>query len=249
MQKRSPASIAALFAVGAVVAFALCLVAAVAVVLMSMRGSSGGVITPAEQAARPTPIPAIQPSATPVIPSAGLVMSDELLQGVGDSVVKINKIGGATLLIVSYAGEGFFSVETVDINNRVGRTLIITTDAYSGTVLIDSGRGEESARLKVTAKGTWTIKQAELSSAPVLPVPGSATYTGDGVFLLQNTLDTMAISYNSPGFFSVIAHQNERYDTLVVTSSYYKGTVLAPNGTKFIEIRANGPWTVVTTTR
>lgn len=258
MQKRSPAGIAALFAVGAVVAFAVCLVTAVAVVLMSIRGPRSETAAPDRVSARPQPtrpsptLSVAQPIAT-IAPVASLksarILSDLSVEGTGDAVVAIDKTSGPALLLVSHDGDHLFTVETVDINNRVTGALIITARSYNGTVLIDAEPGKTSARLKIKARGSWTIKMVELSSAPVLPVPGTLVFKGDGVFIVNNTLDTMSITYEGPGLLTVTAYQDNHRDSLVIESDYYKGTVLAPNGTKFIEIRADGPWTVVTTAR
>jgi hypothetical protein len=258
MQKRSPASIAALFAVGAVVALALCLVAAAAVLLVSMRGPRAQTAAPDNAGAelQPTRLARTATIAQPVATTAPVVairsariLSDLAMEGTGDAVVAIQKTSGPALLIVSHDGDGLFTVETVDVNNRVSGALIITAGNYNGTVLIDADAGDSSARLKIKARGTWTIKMVELSNAPVLPVPGTLTFNGDGVFLVNGPMDTLTLAYESPGLFTVTSYQDNHRDSLVIESSFYKGTVLAPNGTRFIEIRASGPWTVVTTTR
>ncbi len=199
----------------------------------------------------PTFTPTAEPTATPMpTPTPEPIV----LEGVGDSVVSIEKWAGPAIIYVrgNQAG-GHFAVTSLDSNNEVLDLLVNTVDFYEGMRPLDF-EGEQTNRLEVQGGGDWRIEIRPVSMGRALVIPGSAEGSGDEVLILLGlgkTPDTAIIQGNEAGtHFAVIGYDDRgRPDLLVNTVDAYAGTVAIGANTTVLAIQAVGGWSVEVTAK
>lgn len=161
--------------------------------------------------------------------------------GVGDDVMNITKHGtGAEVAIIQHTGGSNFAVHTLDSALANTDLLVNEVGPYSGTVVFDirSSRGQTAA-LKVTAGGAWTIKLVPLTS--VRKLDGSVPMTGRGDDVFYYTGPAKAAVFTHDGSSNIAVHSyGTRADLLVNEVGPYNGTVVWTPG--LYQITADGNW-------
>ena len=160
------------------------------------------------------------------------------IEGAGSDVIFLSGDSQDLATITGNAAERYFGVQGY---NGGRNTLVNTTDAYEGTVLLH----QDTLVLVVSAEGAWEIQILPLASARILEVPGVIGGSGDDIIILTGgTPDTATITGNAAErHFAVFGYNNGR-DLIVNTTDPYEGTVMLHPDTLLLEIKATGPWSV-----
>jgi hypothetical protein len=199
--------------------------------------------------ATPEPTETTEPTETPEPTITPIVVNSQVIEGRGDKIVTIEKPDVPVILSLTHAGRSNFIVQSVNADNEKTDTLVNEIGKYAGTVLLDVDDGSSTKRLVVKADGRWRIVLDGLLTAPHIAVPGEITHTGDGVYLVDGDVDTIEFKHSGKSNFVVVAYARSGKDLLVNEIGAYEGLVLAPKGTLLIEVKADGKWTAVTTSR
>jgi hypothetical protein len=108
--------------------------------------------------------------------------------------------------------------------------------SYSGTVLVDFG----TDILEVTADGDWSVSFV----TPRTMVGSAIAGSGDEVVTVNRSGPAM-ITHDGSSNFSVWSWQGQtRLDLEVNEIGAFSGTVTIDSGTEFLEINADGTWSV-----
>ena len=195
-----------------------------------------------------TPEPTATPTEVPPTPTATPAPEPKVYDGSGDSVVDIQKPDSSTPAAIAYitgnADSRFFAVIGFNATGTQTSLLVNTTDPYEGSVTLDFAQGDATTRLQVKSSGDWRIELRPIASARVVSAPGTATGSGDDVFIVSGTVDTARITGNSDSrFFAVLGYGKNR-NLLVNTTDPYDGTVVVAKDTQVIEVKAAGDWTI-----
>ena len=167
--------------------------------------------------------------------------------GSGDSVLDISSVGSNVLIAyIEYNGSGNFSVITRDSNLGYQGLMVNEIGNYSGTIPINFN-SETNAYLDISATGSWEVVVKPIASADNFD-SNSISGIGDSVieaYELQS-VDTLTINYTGSGNFIVTQYRcNGSYNSLLVNEiGSYSGTVVTDSGTCFIEINAEGNWSI-----
>lgn len=203
---------------------------------------------PTSPAAKPPASPSSAPAATtssssaPAAPSTPAPAKPVTYQGRGDKVLSIKKPEtGAVLLTATHKGSANFAVESLDTSLQEQDLLVNTIGRYSGTTLLDKS-GEETAKLKITASGTWKVVIKPLLSAPSFS--GSTKGNGDAVVIYTGPVGTAKLTHKGQENFAVWAYGESSSDLLVNEIGNYSGENVMPEGPVVLAITADGSWTV-----
>lgn len=174
----------------------------------------------------------------------------ETYSGVGDDVVEISKPdqGLPALLVVSgnQKSKHFAVLARDDSGNRI-EALVNTTEPYTGIVPIDLPPRTNTTLLEIKATGNWSIQLYSIGAAQRAEVPGTFEGEGDNVLWIEGDPSRAMIHGNSASkHFAVIAYDGsgKRLGAKVNTTDPYSGTVIIPNKTLLLQIKAIGSWSV-----
>jgi hypothetical protein len=167
-----------------------------------------------------------------------------VLTGTGDTVVDVNWTG-AGLLHITYTGESNFAIINYDSYGNRMDLLVNTIGSYEGTLPFDLMQDEDTTRFEIKASGSWEIQILPLDNVRVETIPVTFTGTGDDVVALKGgTPDLMIVDASSAsGNFVIWSYGNQR-DLLVNEIAPYNGTVIIPNDTFMLVIKAEGNWSI-----
>lgn len=188
----------------------------------------------------PTNIP--EPTSMPLPTQAPI-----LLSGSGDSVVNVKKSDDPMLIhIIGNSVGAHFAVWNLDASGDSIDLLVNTTDPYDGVRALDFLVGEHTVRLEITATGPWEIEILPLGSARVLEVPGTISGDGDDLIRLSGLAADLAIIEGNAGssHFAVFSYGSGGLNLLVNTTDPYSGTVILEDGVLYLEITAEGSWSI-----
>lgn len=187
---------------------------------------------------------------TSVLSSAGLnKICGVTATGVGDSVIKITKPGGATspaLVTATHNGQGHFAITALDSGLNWNDLLVNTIGPYSGTTILDwyMFQPERSTYLEIKANGRWTVTIKKLSAARALK--STTTGVGDDVLSWNGSARVATFSHTGKSNFAAVAYTGtgEYHRLLVNQIGNYSGKVPIPSGTRYIAVNADGNWTI-----
>ncbi len=165
--------------------------------------------------------------------------------GSGASVVKFkNTLSSPRRITLTHDGASNFIVSPITAGGRKGASLVNEIGAFSGTVVLPKG----TRYLAITADGTWTTRIAKLSSAPTVPAAG---YVGEGKAVVKlpkaakrGTRVTLTHDGESNFIVRPLKTSGKAGMSVVNEIGTYQGTRLLPSGTKYLEIDADGTWTM-----
>jgi hypothetical protein len=204
----------------------------------SSAGDSGASAPPASAVASAAPAA----SATPVSFKA------IALEGSGDKVIKFTTpADSAAIATFAYAGSGNFVVTSLAADGSENDLLVNTIGAYSGTVLFDAQSGEHSVALKIEATGAWTGKIQPTSAAPVWNGKTKLTGKGDEAIRVSpaaSGLTVLTVAGTGQGNLVVIGYSPDGQDLMVNEIGKYSGQVQLADGSFFLTIESDGPWTI-----
>lgn len=204
--------------------------------------------TPTEVPPTATPKPTATPTEVPPTPTATPVPQPLVYTGSGANVIDIQKPGdpdGAAIVYVRGNAAGrYFGIESYDASGDQLDLLVNTTDPYEGIVLLDIRRDDQTTRLQITAEGDWYIEVRPLSSARRVTLPGTATGTGDDVFIMDGDPDVAHILGNADGRYFGVHAYGDRSDLLVNTTDPFDGRVIVRRDSVLMTVTAIGTWTI-----
>lgn len=171
------------------------------------------------------------------------------LEGSGSAVPRFTIPESAPgLAQIAASGSGNFVVWSVSADGAQNDLLVNVIGTYSGTILFDESDGIHSTAFQVEADGPWTIDVQPISAAFDWDGSQPLVGRGDDVATLEprsSGLKTVAITHNGSSNFVVYAYSSSAGASLLVNEiSTYSGEVVLPDGTFFLEINADGNWSV-----
>lgn len=174
-------------------------------------------------------------------PTTTTTTPPETFNGGGDDVVRLTTTG-ARIVTANYAGSGNFVVKALDASNQENDLLVNTIGAYQGTTPLDFGDSQTVA-LQVNASGPWSIVVRDAIAAPSFT--GSTSGHGDAVLISQGPSGVATISHDGHDNFVVkTVTRSGGEDLLVNEIGAYSGRQPWPDGPAFVEITADGNWTI-----
>jgi tellurite resistance protein TerA len=143
--------------------------------------------------------------------------------------------------IVQYqqSGQSNFIVEGLDANNETTDIIVNALHDKSGTVpmnLRDSG----TVRMKVTARGGWSMTIQPLSAARQFD--GNADGANNDVLIYMGPAATLHVTAVAEGNFIVEAYYTTGQDILVNEIGSVDQTTAIRKGPALIVVQANGFW-------
>lgn len=167
--------------------------------------------------------------------------------GVGAKVLKINKTTGPMAVTITHRGSSNFAVTNLNASGSQIDLLVNTIGTYTGTRLIDTMEGQQTAALKIEADGSWSVTLKRVSQMPTWDGTGTWTGKGDTVILIKSGsftgLDSVKITNSGKSNFVVMAY-GDTQDLLVNKIGNYSGEQLMPSGTALLEIQSDGTWSL-----
>ena len=162
--------------------------------------------------------------------------------GRGDKVLRIKKSSsGHQLISFTHSGQSKFIVHEVDAELREVENLVNSVGDYEGTTILNAS-GTATDRIKIQAKGEWTVRLADMATAT--PIGSSAEGRGDEVLHYRGKGGAIRGKHSGEGEFLVYYH-NEG-NALLLLAGF--GQDLAESsisaGPGFLRIRAAGQWTI-----
>lgn len=154
--------------------------------------------------------------------------------------------GTAAIAAITHNGGGNFAVFSVSEDGSQNDLMVNTIGAYGGAVLFDES-GQHSVAFEVTAGGAWSIVIKPLTAAFAWDGVASLTGTGDDVARIDPNISglvTAQVSHSGGSNFAIFAYSSSGADLLVNEIGTYSGEVLIGDGTFFLEITADGAWSV-----
>jgi len=195
--------------------------------------------TPDESSSEPEPSPT-KTSAAPTEPAEPKSVK---YSGRGDKVLKISKpADGANLIKLTHDGDSNFIVDQLDSDLEETENLVNEIGKYTGTTILDVTDEEETKRLKIQADGTWTIVLSDLNTAREMD--SSASGRGDDVLLYRGGAGVAKLTHNGKSNFIVDFYNEDGSENLVNEIGKYSGESVISPGPGFLQLHADGKWTV-----
>lgn len=174
------------------------------------------------------------------------VVPTKSYQGAGTAVVKFKSTQSSPKRIaLTHDGDSNFIVRPISSGGKQGMSIVNEIGDFNGSVVLPKG----TRYLEVIADGTWTSAIASLKTAPVVPATG---YTGTGKSVVKLPKATkkgkkVTLTHDGESNFIVrpLTSSGKARMTIVNEIGAYSGTRLLPSGTKYLQIDADGTWTVV----
>lgn len=173
------------------------------------------------------------------------------ISGSGSEVVSLSVPGdGGAIVDFTHNGSSNFAVWSLDASLGDIDLLVNEIGPYSGRRGLNVGHfsfGERDVvrHLEIDADGAWSATVRPLSQATAV---GSALNgSGDDyVRFTAPTPVTLRSTHNGSSNFSIVAHEpSGAYGDLLVNEiGAYNGTDPVPRGTKFLDVGADGDWTL-----
>ena len=191
------------------------------------------------------------PSAAPATtPMRG---APQVISGTGDSVPALAPIDEPVIITLTHDGASNFIVKPIGKDGDEGMYWLNEIGPFTGTVFQEMddlfapyNKKNPIVAASVQADGNWTITIKKLSGAPTKS-PKSGTGAGFEVFkFVKATKGFKRITLNHEGSSNFIVYpidsKGKASFYLANEIGIYKGTVRLPSGTKYIWVRADGPW-------
>jgi hypothetical protein len=162
--------------------------------------------------------------------------------GRGDSTIKLPSGATAGLVTATHKGSSNFAIEVLDAKNQTVDLLVNEIGRYAGTTAFGlSTFGDEPAKLKVQADGSWTVAITPISSAKGLSAKTSGK--GDTVLTYGGDAQDWKITHKGSSNF-VVTQVTDFPDLLVNEIGNYSGVVPMTAGPSVVTIQADGAWTM-----
>ena len=169
-----------------------------------------------------------------------------VFSGDGDDVVLVDELPNVFALAVTGKEDRFFAVSALDNNGERIDSVVITSGPYEGTSIY--WEDQSPSAFQIEAVGDWSIEMFPIESLPEKPNDLDISGSGDSAYRLGGLdgLVTLDITGNAEDrFFAVRAYDRDSsWDTLVIASEPYEGTVRISPSAVILEIEAVGQWEI-----
>jgi hypothetical protein len=165
--------------------------------------------------------------------------------GTGDKVLNIKKPGDPAdpvLVVATYDGPSNFSLFAIDAASYETDILVNVKGNYHGTNLLDP-YGTQTRRLKVQARGPWTLKIRPVSAAKTMST--RAKGSSDDVLLYTGKGGLADVSHLGKLNFIVKYYRGNDEVRLLDLAGEFHGQLRMPKGgPRLIDITADGKWAI-----
>jgi hypothetical protein len=185
-------------------------------------------------------------------PNPAIDFSPFTVSGIGSDVIPLSIPGdGPAIVDLSHNGSSNFIVHSLDSNLAIIDLMVNEIGQYSGRRGLNVGFFSFSTpdivrHLEIDADGAWSATVRPLSEARVV---GSASngIGDDFVKFTAPTPVTMRSSHNGSSNFAIwsLEPSGALGDLLVNEIGAYNGTDPVPRGTKYLDVTADGNWTLM----
>lgn len=169
------------------------------------------------------------------------------LSGTGDDVIDVS-IPGDVLAIAEIVleGEGHTSIWTTDENNEQSALLANEIGAWQGVSPVHLSYEAKMRGLDVSADGAWSIVFKPIADARDLTSAGIEGTTDDVLDGYRLAGEIVDITHTGDGHFSVTAYTDDGEYLELISNEIgaYEGRRRLPAGTRWLEIQADGPWSI-----
>ena len=184
-----------------------------------------------------------------------------VISGKGNQTVSVNKWNGFAAIRITATGAGKFSVQKFDTSILDGSfTFVERVGDYSGTVWLDLLDRARTTRLDVKSSGTWELVILPPKDIGYMLVCSdcNSEYQGQGddvVLIIPKTgqfVGDLPMRIDAPEMPFVSAWTNNpvKSNTLMgPKTGPSSSTVILPNNTLFLTVKANGPWKATITAK
>jgi hypothetical protein len=173
-------------------------------------------------------------------PTTTTLPPPQAVDGRGDDVVTL-QAQGPLIVHASYTGGSNFVIKGLDASNGDTDLLVNTIGAYNGTTALDFDKAVTKS-LQITASGPWHLDISSPLSATHFT--GSYSGKGDNVLIYDGSSGVATISHDGSSNFVIHTVNSGSADLLVNEIGVYNGKQPWPSGPAFIEINADGNWTI-----
>lgn len=211
--------------------------------------------TSSDTGALSTPTPSIAPTSASPVAAAPAPAPSETTQpkppppkvykysGRGDKILSIKKPeASAALISFSHKGSSNFIVMQLDADLAETENLVNEIGPYSGKTILDLEDGSETRKLKITADGTWSVVIQALSETRELE--GQASGKSADVLLYFGSAGVATLTHKGTSNFIVTYYNEDGSENLVNEIGRYTGESVLPAGPGFLQISADGAWTI-----
>jgi hypothetical protein len=212
--------------------------------------------TPASAALPASPEPATAPASESSSPPVRVIVTRDPLnpprtyQGRGPTLLRLDPIVREGLVELTHTGGADFTVTALDATGAE-RDIVDAVGRYEGTRLISARVGlVEIVALRIHADGAWTAAFKSLLLARVWTGP-TAEGHGDQVLRLDRPIGghtPARASHSGEGRFVVTLSGGNADDPAegrqVRAEDDFSGDFLLKTGTTFVDIRADGAWSL-----
>jgi hypothetical protein len=184
-------------------------------------------------------------------PNPAISFTPFTISGTGSAVIPLSVPGdGPAIVDFTHNGSSNFSVVSLDAGLAHIELLVNEIGQYTGRRGLNVGNFSFTApdivrHLDIDADGAWSAIVRPISEARI--ITSALNGSGDDFVVLRGpTPTTLTSTHNGSSNFAVWALEPSGAlgDLLVNVIGPYSGTDVVPRGTKFLDITADGAWTL-----
>jgi hypothetical protein len=192
------------------------------------------------------------PASTPATSQPAPLAQPQTWAGTTDGVAKFRAAltsDDSRYLTITGNAQSNFVVEELDTSGQTADLLVNTIGAYSGDLMLIPDT--TIVALKVTSDGPWSIKAADVRTAPQWNGKTRLAAHGDNAYIIPGGLDALTtVNVTNVGQDNFVIYETD--DTgrnlLVNEIGSYHGTQALPQGTVAVEVQAGaGSWSITPT--
>lgn len=169
------------------------------------------------------------------------------LSGVGDDVVEVDLHPNAlAVATVEHDGESNFIIWATDAAGEETDLIVNEIGVYEGVAAVNFGYSDPTEGFDIDADGAWSIVLRPASDARAISSAGGSGQAGEVVIASSLAGEVVDLTHNGESNFIIWAYDaaGDPLDLVVNEIGPYQGTQRIPVGTKWLEIQADGPWTI-----
>ena len=166
-----------------------------------------------------------------------------VLNGSGDSVVKLPEGAKAGIVTATSTGDGYFSVIVRDKTSAGTDYLFSGSGPFEGTAAFGVWSYGDGENVEITSRGDWTLTFEPISSAPAFT--SGVSGTGYGVFLYDGEAGTVTGQHSGTSNFVLVEYTktNPYFGLIFNEIGAYNGTKMIGAGPSVVKVEADGDWT------
>ena len=166
-----------------------------------------------------------------------------VLNGSGDSVVKLPEGAKAGIVTATASGDGYFSVIVRDSSGTGTDYLFSTSAPFEGQAAWGVWAYGDGENIEVSARGDWTLTFDPISTAPAFT--SGISGSGYGVFLYDGPAGTVTGEHKGESNFVLVEYaESYPYFGLIFNEiGDYNGTKMIRSGPSVVKVEADGDWT------